>query len=780
MFKTFWHKDNNLVTISDIGSNHELILPPRPVFYEELDLLGLNKYWKYNKNEYPLLWAIGRKYYYSGELVVEAIGGNIFDKPKIKIYKKNLELEPIDMDKLVEKNIKYIKIIEGEAIDFIQDTYLKYNDKVDSFSVAFSGGKDSQVVLDLVSRVLSPDKYIVSFIDTTMELPTTYDTVSLTKKYYKELYPKLKFISIKPPKNAIELWKEFGPPSRIHRWCCSVYKTIPFGKYLKSLNENKHSKILVYEGVRAEESNKRSNYKRITNNVKGTGQINAEPILNWNLFEIYLYIFYRKIVLNKGYKYGLTRVGCSVCPFSSNWSEFIANNIFPETMAPFIEYLYKIYSNDGISQEVVLNYIKNGQWKTRAGGRDIINNNIRISFLQKGSQLICTLENVDSSLTEWLKVLGDLIIKEKNGITVGQIQNEGVLNFIIEKYDNREIVRFDIANKDTITIGLLKKIIFKSSYCINCGACELLCPTGAITSSKNKIKINQNKCIHCLKCLTYFDKGCLRAKSLSISKGGKTMNNKKISTSKYQTFGLRSIWLESFLNNSNGWFQRNEIGLGNRQIESLINWLKDAEVITNTNEFTVIHEYLVKISNEDLLWSIIWINLYSNVEIISWYCDTLPWGTKLSVKELINAIIEYDPSNREKTTANIVNSLVNMFAHSPLGNKLKIGVINKESKTRYIEKIGFGKTNQIAIAYSLYKYAEINKKYNMTISEFYKDNCYGGPYKLLGVGKDTLKNAIISLQENTNKILRADLAANLDNIFLNEEYSSVDILRFFK
>lgn len=31
---------------------------PRPVYYKELDILGLDKYWNYEKNDsYPYMWA---------------------------------------------------------------------------------------------------------------------------------------------------------------------------------------------------------------------------------------------------------------------------------------------------------------------------------------------------------------------------------------------------------------------------------------------------------------------------------------------------------------------------------------------------------------------------------------------------------------------------------------------------------------------------------------------------------------------------------------------------
>jgi phosphoadenosine phosphosulfate reductase len=59
-----------------------------------------------------------------------------------------LDLEPIDIETVVEKNKNEIFILENEAMDFIEHTFKTYcskQSKVDMFVASFSGGKDSQV-----------------------------------------------------------------------------------------------------------------------------------------------------------------------------------------------------------------------------------------------------------------------------------------------------------------------------------------------------------------------------------------------------------------------------------------------------------------------------------------------------------------------------------------------------------------------------------------------------------------------------------------------------------
>jgi len=90
------------------------------------------------------LWKIGRRYYYKGKFVAEAIGGGIFEKAQVKIKdeSKTLSLEPVDVKLMIEKNKKVIEILKNESIDFINDTFRKYKNRVDlSYRFRIGGGK---------------------------------------------------------------------------------------------------------------------------------------------------------------------------------------------------------------------------------------------------------------------------------------------------------------------------------------------------------------------------------------------------------------------------------------------------------------------------------------------------------------------------------------------------------------------------------------------------------------------------------------------------------------
>lgn len=434
MYKVTWDCVSNGVLLVNDANGSNVIAPPRPVFFEELDLLGFNEFWEYPKAQEPLLWAIGRRYYYKGELVAEAKGGNIFEPPEIILIEKgqNLKLEPIDIKKVIEKNKEALFVLENEALDFIEHTYKVYKKKGYLFAVSYSGGKDSQVVLDLVTRVVPCDDLVVIFSDTTMEIPYTYENVEKTKEEYEKRYPGLKFYVAKPPKPMMEFWKEFGPPSRVHRWCCTVAKTAPFIRIIKAIfgktaGENSKTKLIVFDGIRSEESARRSNYQRLGIEAKHILQINAEVIRDWNTLEVFLYLYYRNLRMNKGYRYGLNRVGCSVCPFASEWSEYIIYSMHSDLIDKYVKILENYINYLGVEDPMkIQEYIIQGQWKKRAGGEGINSNGKHLELISEDGKLVGIIRNTRNSsenFLEWVKVVGDIFYKHSpNNKTEGEIK----------------------------------------------------------------------------------------------------------------------------------------------------------------------------------------------------------------------------------------------------------------------------------------------------------------------------------------------------------------------
>ena len=126
----------------------------RPVFAEELRFLGFDRDygWVIPECEEPLMWAEARRYFYKGELVGEASGGGLYDMPTLKNVIPDLELEPVDISAMLAKNESIMDGLVQRTLKTAYKKYLEYKTKVSMFYVAYSGGKDSIVMLDIVQR----------------------------------------------------------------------------------------------------------------------------------------------------------------------------------------------------------------------------------------------------------------------------------------------------------------------------------------------------------------------------------------------------------------------------------------------------------------------------------------------------------------------------------------------------------------------------------------------------------------------------------------------------
>ena len=787
MHHVIWDQESGGVLLCD-GAAAPVITPPRPVFFEELDLLQFNRFWSYPKSEQPLLWAIDRRYFSRGACVAEARGGNLFEAPEIILTEagQGLALAPVNVPLMLEKNRDALTVLEREAMDFVEETFRTYRRKKSlHVVVSFSGGKDSQVVLDLVSRIIPPDEYIVIFTDTTMEIPPTYQVVEETKRAYTARYPHLRFYTARNAQHSLELWRKFGPPSMLLRWCCSVYKTSPVIKFIKDLYpQGGMIKILLFDGIRSEESPKRENYKRIAKSVKHLSQINARVIKDWNLSEVFLYLFQRNIVINEGYKYGLHRVGCGICPFGSNWYEYIIKHKYPELVDGYFNVITDYINELGINDPIrVKEYIIERQWKKRAGGKGINTGNARIDIIRDSPDLEVVLVDYKENFLEWIKTIGSVVLNRNNDVIIGQINNNNNV-FLFEIKQQGELKKIFIKIKDVwrdvLFLSKIKCLLYKTTYCVHCGVCEVECLQGALKVFP-KVEIDLSLCIHCGYCINFIENGCLMAKSvaLPITGGKNNMDNKElVAFDRYSRFGMRKEWVTDFFNNLEGWLSNNT--LGTKQVDSMVKWLKDAELMEQKNKIsTKIAKLLAHIfsKNPSLVWEIIWINLFYNSNLIKWYILNLKWHSgRYSLDDLVN-IVRNEYSNIGKSTAeNAFYALFNFFETTPLGDNLKIGFIHKENNVRFLQKLGNDDIHEIAIAYSLYRMAQETNRYSFTVSEFYNDQKKYDPYSLFGISRNELERILRSLQENRNGILKADLNAGLDNIHLREDLNAMKVL----
>jgi len=572
MYDIHWDVDTGGILLSD-SQGQGIKREVRPVFYEELDLLGFNNHWEYPCITEPLLWATsGRKYYYRGELVAEAKGGGLFTRPQLQILHAGLKLAPVNVKDMLSRNSRLLQGIILKSLSFICNIYDQYREKIDITAVAFSGGKDSIVTLDLAQRALEPGQFVVIFGDTGMEIADTYRAVEASKKHW----PHLNFYTACSNKDALTTWREFGPPSRIHRWCCAVHKSAPTLLLLSRLIDKPLAKALIFDGVRREESPTRSTYNAVTQGGKHKTQTNASPIIAWNSGEVFLYLLKRGLMLNDAYRYGIARVGCAVCPMASNWREMITEAVYQNDTQEYIGILKNYAQSIGVNHNKVNSYIEKGYWKARAGGRYLSQGGNKVFIQEKGNSVIFTMRQPSENWQVWAKTLGCQVL---TGLNQGFIErNKTTYHYKIEHLKNSIVVQVeDLAGADRDVLSAFRSVAFKSTYCCHCQACQADCPIGALTIGE-KVQIS-GICTACGKCLDLGGVPCYAAKSLITSEGGMNLgDNPTRGLSTYQTFGIRKTWVDDLFRLQDNWLSHND--LGNRQLDSMLLWLRHAEMTT--------------------------------------------------------------------------------------------------------------------------------------------------------------------------------------------------------
>lgn len=844
MFKVIWDK-NNTVRLTMSSSGESLNETPRPVFFEELDILGMDdKGWIYPSSPDPLLWACNRRYFYNGQLVMEVKGGNIFDAPTVQITPgfENLQLIPVDMNYLKRRNEDSLFLIEHEAMDFINQNYRRYRgladvakknpdidfqalaarmgkktkeehvvvkescdsfdvmpaseaemqgkeailtSKVDMFIASFSGGKDSQVVLDLVARVVPSHDFIVIYSDTGYELPTSLTLYKEIEEYYRAKYPDMKFILTKNHQSVLYYWDEIGSPSNVHRWCCGVMKTAPLYRRLKiesGLGKQPH--VVSYIGTRAEESARRASYSREAKDAKHTNVINVSPILTWNTTEIWLYLLLHGIPFNEAYRKGFGRVGCVSCPFGSDWNDYLCNRVFPQTNAPFIEKIRSFVARGGVKD--VDDYIKTGNWKIKAGGSGYETSSI-LSIISQNPDFKALISKPKESILEWLKVLGKYNYSENGEIVSVDLKyGEKIYQIKITFDGKKDTILVEVPNigNDIIFLSHLKRVLNKATYCVHCEMCEVECPTGAL-SVVPRVKVDGSKCVRCHRCLDFKDNGCTAANSVKKSEGIKLQSQKNMKTTinRYNNFGFREKWLSFFLTHTDTFFDNEDHGLNvANQLPPFTNWLRDADLLKQTSrEVTEIGKMISNVyqSDPNKAWEIIWINLVLNSEICAWYSEHTEFDRSYSKEELERLLEETLPQYSSSVRKNAFGALQNTFVSSKLGDGLNIGLVTKENNKPYIQRKHYNSLSMAAVAYSLYTYAERHNRKSLTVSEFYNEEQKEGIVRQFGIDRVTFEKLLRSLQDNFNHVLTVELNMGLDNINLRDDLNAFDVLKMF-
>lgn len=771
MYGYEWTNEYGIYRLTIDAKIHKEI---RPVFHEELDFFGMDAYWDYPKDtDAPLLWAEGvRRYVLNGKTVAEAQGGGFYTKPTIKLLtEERLQLQPVDVDRLYEVNRSLMVSLEQKAVNFIQKQHDKYLKQGFAFVCAFSGGKDSLVLLDLTAKALAPSDFYVVFSNTGMELSDTLKAVARAKEHW----PQLRFEEAKCHMSPEETWEEFGPPASRIRWCCSVHKSVPTILLVQHLT-GKNKKIVIYDGVRAEESARRAKYAEVGEGVKNLLQVNCHALLKWSSAEVFIHLLKNRILLNDAYRLGIYRVGCKVCPMSAKWQNALITGHYPDEIRSGLKALEEVtqFAKGKLDKD----YIEDGGWQARAGGRILRQGENRVKEHVESNALTFVIKNSRQDWKDVLSIIG--IIVEAEGTNFVIKSKHGLLNVTCVKEEKEQTITVSpFSILDRYTISALRSIANKTAYCIGCKACMPQCPTGAFQIIDGKLTIRENECVHCYNCCNFTDHGCLVAKSLYVR--SKKMKN----PDRYRNFGFRLAFYSHFVDQGTDCFNMDI--LGKDQYASLKRWLAEAGVLkTEIKEVSGrINERILLETTElgskmigmgpynPLPWAIMWSNLAYNSTIVNHFCIQVSPGDIYDKDFLIDSM---DNDIKLKYRSQAVNSLLSTFRDSPIGASLKQGI---QIDKNYLRE-GWDYPEAIALLYALYLYAEHVGKKSFTFTEL--ANAHNNPdaqgispHDIYGIDLKAFREQVQGLAISYPKHIRVSFIGNLDNIIL-EDYSSTDIL----
>ena len=377
----------------------------------------------------------------------------------------------------------------------------------------------------------------------------------------------------------------------------------------------------------------------------------------------------------------------------------------------------------------------------------------------------------------FLPVLGKYALNGSTQSRSGNIKiRENIYDISITEEKSNEIeIKLDNVY-DLQQIGQIKKVVWKSTFCVQCEACEVECPTGALTIYP-KINIDKDRCVHCHKCLDFHDKGCIAANSLYMTTGSNI--SKQANIDRYKNFGLKEEWVEAYFVDCDDFWTSNHGLNENYQIPSLKAWLRDAEIIDSSNKITELGRLLAECytDNPDFVWEIIWINLSYNSFIVNWFNCNISATSQYSSKGMEVLIQEQFGLYKEKTIHNAVYQLQRTLKESPIGSSLcQMETLDKNTFVRERHE----NLSSEALAYSIYKYAERKNILSLRVSDFYAAEATGGPAKEFAISRSAFEQNLRALNSNNDRVLVAELNMGLDSITLREDLTALSCIKVLK
>lgn len=214
------------------------------------------------------------------------------------------------------------------------------------FVCAFSGGKDSQAVRQLMK--LADVAHRVEYNMTTIDPP---EVVHFIRDYYPDV------IINRPPKTFYQICLHHKLlPSQYKRFCCRELKestgagtvTVTGVRHAESYRRAKRGEVEIITRRRHPEFvsgtlDQFEQHQQVESQcIRGKDKLVINPIIDWTEQDVWEFLNYSDLPHCTLYDRGYTRVGCLFCPMASRKALRLMQQDYPKYAAAFIRLIHRI------------------------------------------------------------------------------------------------------------------------------------------------------------------------------------------------------------------------------------------------------------------------------------------------------------------------------------------------------------------------------------------------------------------------------------------------------
>lgn len=232
----------------------------------------------------------------------------------------------------IDYSIALLRKCEQMALDY---------DPKDGFYLAFSGGKDSQVLYHIAK--MAGVKFKAHMNLTSVDPPEVI-------RFVKRNYPDVELI--KPKMSIYDMaLKKHLVPTRTIRWCCAEYKemsgagkvTLIGIRHAESQRRSKRNELETSDRKFSGSFDQFSEHKeKMVTCVGGKDKILVSPIISWTDKDVWDFLNGNNIEHCPLYDEGYKRIGCILCPMANYQQKVKDMKRFPHVRHKWIQTIQKL------------------------------------------------------------------------------------------------------------------------------------------------------------------------------------------------------------------------------------------------------------------------------------------------------------------------------------------------------------------------------------------------------------------------------------------------------